>query len=182
MAEIIKNLKKWFVQWTGIVIAMFMWWALYVFASSLTAIDGETLTATKWNALVDKVNTIETTSTWYDYDSGWFDVWTTSAGYGWWTSDWTRNTYTKTHNLNSLNLDVKLLFRINSTDQKVYNVYEYDQYYSTSRACFWPVLNYVDSNAVKISVRYSWCSNHYVSSLAYSKTIWQYRVLIKKLP
>lgn len=56
MAEIIKNIKKWFLQWTGIVLAMFLWWALYVFASSLTATDGETLTATKWNALVNQVN------------------------------------------------------------------------------------------------------------------------------
>lgn len=56
MAGNITSLKKWFLQWVGLLIAMFLWWALYVFASSLNATDGETLTASKWNALVDQVN------------------------------------------------------------------------------------------------------------------------------
>lgn len=70
MEKFIGNLGDWFVKWMWFLLALVIWGWVYVFASSLTATDGETLTATKWNELVNKVDTISTNSNgWTAVDS-----------------------------------------------------------------------------------------------------------------
>lgn len=75
MEKFISNLWNWFVKWLWFLLALLVWWWIFVFASSLTASDWETLTATKWNALVNKVDSIAANS------NGWtaVDTWDTTT-------------------------------------------------------------------------------------------------------
>lgn len=185
MERLTKTFTKSLVQWVWLSLGL----SLFVFGfflvkwnDPLTATDGETLTATKWNSLVDKMNTIETTAGGYDYDSGRFDVWTTSAWYGWATAVSIRNVYTKTHNLNSRNLNVEVYYRTSNTSTSSYKAWLYGLFNDGVRYCYWPYVDYADNNSIKVSVRYTWCNHHYVSPYVFVKTTWQYRLLVKKLP
>lgn len=70
--EILTNLKKWIIQWIWIILVLILSWATYAAWSLLpTEIDWQTLTAAKWNAVIDRLNLINEKSlatAWVNFD------------------------------------------------------------------------------------------------------------------
>ncbi len=94
MKHIIKNLSKWATIWFGFSLMIWIIWISYAALSSLTATDWESLTAEKWNNLVQ-----HSVPTWAIMAFNW----TTCPD--WWTAaDWSWDEKDTDWNLTTLDL------------------------------------------------------------------------------
>lgn len=70
--EILKNIKKWILQWIWILLVLIFSWATYAAWISLSQeVDGQPLTAAKWNAVIDRLNSIDQkqlATAWVNFD------------------------------------------------------------------------------------------------------------------
>lgn len=80
--EIIKNINKWILQWLWILTVFVLSWVSYAAWTSLQdETTWTTITATKWNAIIDRLNSIDQKSiatAWVNFD------WTTCT---WWAGN-----------------------------------------------------------------------------------------------
>ncbi len=182
MKETIKNLYKWIIIWVGFMIVV---WSSYILIkarsdtksttdtdpNSLYVNAWDTLTATKRNTIADRSRV---------YDSGRFNVWTT-AGAGWASTDSYRNYYKITHNLNTDNITIQVLWD-NWSDQ-YYSVIPYYQWlnYWQWRDCSWYVTKKIDNNSFYIMTRYASSSWHafYLGIWNTFGTSGKYRVIVR---
>lgn len=79
--EIIRNFKKGIIQWLWIIFILLLSWISYAAWTSLsTETDWATITVDKWNAIINRLNSIDQKSlatAWVNFD------WTNCTGWAW---------------------------------------------------------------------------------------------------
>lgn len=173
MKKIIKSLSNWFIFWLWILICIFV--SLNAYALITNVSNWDTLTATKWNELVNKVNQLS--SWWWNiYVTDWQDIdLSLNQNFDW---QWL-NRYIFPNSLWSSNAFVQVQFQPEWT-WNIYVVWSYDEYNYSWRKCSWQYTVFDESN-VTVYVRKAWCWSYSIlNQWPYNYTKWKIRVVISK--
>ena len=118
--ETIKNIKKWLLQGLGILIILWMWGISYATWTSLsTETTWETLTAEKWNNVINRLNSIDEEqlpTAWVKFGGGWGCVlWT-------WTNECVINSSYNISSVTKISTWVYNINFINPIDKKIASI------------------------------------------------------------
>lgn len=106
--KILEQIKKWIFQWIGIILVIAISWVSYAAWTSLsTETDWSILNATKWNAVINRLNSINQKSlatAWVNFD------WTSCTWWAWSNECTIRDSYNVSKVIRTLTWRFKVVF------------------------------------------------------------------------